>query len=154
MGPPAPGGGERRTGHGAARLPGAPPHPGTGRRTRHHPLGLRPEFAHQSGLFNGRAGTLAALTHLDDGSRETARAIRAHLAGFGWHAIPYQGHLTFLGDQTLRLSADLGTGASGVLLTVNAALTGRPCLPFFSAPRPASLGPEPEPVRILAGTAS
>ncbi|MFF3339138.1 class III lanthionine synthetase LanKC [Streptomyces flavidovirens] len=116
--------------------------------------GLRPEFAHQSGLFNGRAGTLAALTRLDDGSRDTARAIRAHLAGFGWHAIPYQGHLTFLGDQTLRLSADLGTGASGVLLTVNATLTGRPCLPFFSAPRPASLGPEREPVRILAGTAS
>ncbi|OEJ59716.1 hypothetical protein BGM19_18720 [Streptomyces agglomeratus] len=120
---------------------------------------LQPEFAHQSGLFNGRAGTLAALTHLDDGSQDTERAIRAHLAGFGWHAIPHQGHLTFLGDQTLRLSADLGTGACGVLLTVDAALAARPCLPFFAAlPASRPAPPEPRaavrpPVRLLAGTA-
>lgn len=59
-------------------------------------------------------------------------ALQRHLDGFGRHVVPHQGRLAALGDQNLRLSTDLATGAAGVLLTVDAALTHRTCrLPFL-----------------------
>lgn len=82
-----------------------------------------------AGLFGGRAGTVLGLRHMSgDGS-----ALHRHLTGFGLHALPHpEGRLAFFGELGLRLSADLATGAAGVLLAVDTVLNDRPTpLPFF-----------------------
>ncbi|GAB3146372.1 class III lanthionine synthetase LanKC [Micromonospora sonneratiae] len=103
----------------------------------------RSPFYAQTGLFAGRAGIIAYLATrvrqadaqpVDQPDRavdqpELARQIR-HLA---WHAMPYQGHLAFPGEQLLRLSMDLATGTAGVLLAVGMALHDEPVsLPFLT----------------------
>lgn len=83
----------------------------------------------QCGLFNGRAG-LVLLLAADTGMR--ADVIRRHVERLAWHAVPYEGHVAFAGDQLARLSMDLGTGAAGVLLAIAAATSERPIsLPFL-----------------------
>ncbi|QFG21355.1 class III lanthionine synthetase LanKC [Actinomadura sp. WMMB 499] len=110
-----------------------------------------PHYFVQSGLFNGRAGILAYLLHTGAGPGDPA--VRRHLRNIGWHAVPFPGResdqeperdaerdaggaperIAFIGDQLLRLSMDLATGSAGVLLTLGAALSGRPLeLPFLS----------------------
>ncbi|MEU8119856.1 class III lanthionine synthetase LanKC [Spirillospora sp. NPDC049024] len=110
-----------------------------------------PHYFVQSGLFNGRAGILAYLLHTGAGPDDPA--VRRHLRNIGWHAVPFHGRegdraaapdrpdgawqgperTAFIGDQLLRLSMDLATGSAGVLLTLGAALSGRPLeLPFLS----------------------
>ncbi|WP_026314144.1 class III lanthionine synthetase LanKC [Actinomadura flavalba] len=93
----------------------------------------------QAGLFNGRAGILSYLLHT--GFAPGDEIVRRHLRHFGWHAVPYAGPgaeayerpVAFIGDQLLRLSTDLATGSAGVLLTLAAALGGRPReLPFLA----------------------
>jgi hypothetical protein len=101
-------------------------------------------FYVQSGLFNGRAGTLLYLAdmracahrwdvpgwHDSPGPPDLPRAtadggLVAALADqsrrLGWHALTRHGHLAFPGDQLLRLSTDLATGSAGVLLALGAA---------------------------------
>ncbi|MEV6129146.1 class III lanthionine synthetase LanKC [Streptomyces violaceusniger] len=95
-----------------------------------------PEFVIGAGLFNGRAGLLAFLAHVRefgmlDGER-LATAIERHVCGLGFHVVDHSGHAAVPGDQVLRLSTDLATGAAGVLLALDAADTGRPALPFLS----------------------
>jgi hypothetical protein len=51
------------------------------------------------------------------------------------HALPYQGHIAFRGNQSLRLSMDLATGTAGVLLAVHTAVHGGPGLPFLPPAR-------------------
>ncbi|MGW7415705.1 class III lanthionine synthetase LanKC [Streptomyces sp. NPDC054863] len=84
------------------------------------------------GLFTGRAGAMAALLHAYDDSGSARDTLRAQLAGIGWHAVPHDGRLAFLGEHALRLSSDLATGSAGVL-AVLAALggAGGPALPFL-----------------------
>jgi len=54
-----------------------------------------------------------------------------------WHAVDYRGTLAFPGDQLHRLSADLATGAAGVLLALGAVLGERPAhLPFLGHAAP------------------
>lgn len=85
----------------------------------------RVSFYAQPGLFNGRAGALPLLT---DTPEHAAPQIRR----LAWHAMPHQGGLAFPGDQLLRLSADLATGAAGILLALGAVLHDRPVhLPFL-----------------------
>jgi hypothetical protein len=92
-------------------------------------LAATPEVVIHSGLFNGRAGLLLYL----HGVRPTpATTIEAHVARMAWHAVPYRGHTTFVGDQLARLSMDLATGSAGVLLALAAVLDERPItLPFL-----------------------
>ncbi|MFJ5546907.1 class III lanthionine synthetase LanKC [Streptomyces sp. NPDC093225] len=86
------------------------------------------------GLYTGRAGAMAALLHTFDGSTAARDTLRAQFAGLGWHAVPHDGRLAFLGEHSLRLSADLATGAAGVLAVLGAlAGADRPALPFLDA---------------------
>ena len=96
------------------------------------------EFTMNAGLFHGRAGTVLTLRQFTDGS--STPALERHIRAFGWHAVPVDGHLDLLGDHALRFSADLATGAAGVLLAVAAARTpaGRTGLPFLCPDRPFS----------------
>ncbi len=79
--------------------------------------GLGTELLLSSGLFDGHAGLLYALAHLD--GPEAARAVQ--LRGLGLHAVGFEGELAFAMDGRLRLSMDLATGTAGVLLAVHAA---------------------------------
>ncbi|MEU2653880.1 class III lanthionine synthetase LanKC [Streptomyces sp. NPDC007325] len=84
-------------------------------------------FYVQSGLFNGRAGILA---HVAAVTAERVPSddplVAAHIDALNWHALEYQGHLAFPGEQLLRLSMDLATGSAGVLLALGAALHTAP----------------------------
>jgi len=89
----------------------------------------------QTGLFTGRAGMILYLSRRRPfGTAGTDPVISTHIRRLGWHALGYQGHLAFPGDQILRLSMDLATGNAGVLLALGAALHCRPVhLPFLGA---------------------
>jgi uncharacterized protein YciI len=90
----------------------------------------------QSGLFWGRAGMLLfhARAHGTASEREAVRA--EHVRRLNWHALTYEGHLTFPGDRHLRLSMDVATGTAGVLLALGAALHDEPVyLPFLPSLR-------------------
>ncbi|MFD8749945.1 class III lanthionine synthetase LanKC [Kitasatospora sp. NPDC059577] len=93
-----------------------------------------PEFIVQSGLFNGRAGLIALLRQARDGDTAHPDAIRRHVRRLAWHAIPYQGHLAFPGEQLLRLSMDLATGSAGVLTALGAVFADTPAMPFWPSP--------------------
>ncbi|MFI9202424.1 class III lanthionine synthetase LanKC [Streptomyces sp. NPDC053048] len=91
--------------------------------------GPGPELLLSSGLFDGHAGQLYALAHLDG-----PRAAReAELRGLGLHAVRFQGRLAFPMDGRLRLSMDLATGTAGVLLAVHRAVVpgSGAALPFL-----------------------
>lgn len=84
---------------------------------------LRCPVVLQVGLLHGRAGCLLVLERLAPGDS----AVAGHRARLGWHAVPgaetrrhreHRGADFVLGDQNLRCSADLGSGAAGVLLSV------------------------------------
>ncbi|MFE1327316.1 class III lanthionine synthetase LanKC [Streptomyces sp. NPDC058735] len=96
---------------------------------------IAPRFFAHAGLFTGRAGAVLAQHQLrrSAGPDDT---LRQHLAAFGWHAIPHADNLAFLGDQCLRLSTDLATGAAGVLFAVDAVLGGKDLALPFLTPRP------------------
>ncbi|MGK5629383.1 class III lanthionine synthetase LanKC [Streptomyces sp. URMC 123] len=74
----------------------------------------------QPGLFNGRAGMVLHLSRTTAPGAAGDRLAR-QIAGLGWYAIPYRGHLAFPGDQMMRLSMDLATGTAGCLLALAAA---------------------------------
>lgn len=104
----------------------------------------RAHFFIEPGLFYGRAGMilyLARCARLHPDERELLTAsVAAHIRRLSWHAITYQGHLAFPGDQLLRLSMDLSTGSAGVLLALAAFLHDTtPSLPFLDGP---GAGPE------------
>ncbi|MGH8931938.1 MAG: hypothetical protein ACRDZO_15275 [Egibacteraceae bacterium] len=95
------------------------------------------EFFIQPGLFNGRAGIILYLSRSHGvGAAAKDPLVAAQVRRLAWHALAYQNHLAFPGDQLLRLSMDLATGTAGVLLALGAALHDEPVgLPFLS-PRP------------------
>jgi class III lanthionine synthetase len=86
-------------------------------------------------LLWGRAGMLlynARLRAAGMGGRD--EFIADHVRRLAWHAMEYEGHLAFPGEQLLRLSMDLATGTAGVLLGLGAALHEDPVhLPFLAA---------------------
>ncbi len=95
-----------------------------------------PVYVRNAGLLRGRAGSIAALAAL--GERADGPAPRRQIGRLAWYAQSYRGHLAFPGFRMLRLSADLATGAAGVLLALAAAFEGTgPVLPFLDA-RPAT----------------
>lgn len=95
----------------------------------------------ESGLFQGRAGTLATLNRAGAGRKQNLhRALARQLGWLDWHAVSYRGHLAFPGTPALRLSMDLATGVAGVLLSVHSATADRAgFLPFFGT-RPGRCG--------------
>jgi hypothetical protein len=90
-------------------------------------------FFIEPGLFYGRAGMILSLSRTaarDDAAVDGA--VAEHVRRLSWHAMTYQGHLAFPGEQLLRLSMDLATGTAGVLLALGAALHEFPVhLPFL-----------------------
>ncbi|WP_349450394.1 class III lanthionine synthetase LanKC [Nonomuraea sp. B19D2] len=79
-----------------------------------------------AGLFTGRAGGVLTMANLTG----TVRA--RHLNDLAWHAVAWDGHIAFIGEQALRLSADLASGAAGVLFALHCALNDdRASLPFL-----------------------
>ncbi|MDX3224829.1 class III lanthionine synthetase LanKC [Streptomyces sp. ME19-01-6] len=94
----------------------------------------------QPGLFNGRAGMVLHLGRTTTPNLAPGR-LAAQIAGLGWYAVPYQGHLAFPGEQMMRLSMDLATGTAGCLLALGAACAppqaepvGLPFLPPLRRP--------------------
>ncbi|MET9324443.1 class III lanthionine synthetase LanKC [Streptomyces sp. NPDC003038] len=106
-------------------------------------------FYAQPGLFRGAAGMilhLARTTTPGPGTR--AEDIARQIDALARHAVPYQGHLAFPGEQLMRLSMDLSTGTAGALLALgSAAPGGRAHLPFLPPLRPTAAAPEPVPHR-------
>ncbi|BFO21394.1 hypothetical protein SHKM778_77820 [Streptomyces sp. KM77-8] len=89
-------------------------------------------FLANAGLFHGRAGALLALLAMSGTDTDTHAAVQRHLDGFALHTVSHDGRPAFLGTECLRISTDLATGAAGVLLAVDAALTGRrSAIPFL-----------------------
>jgi hypothetical protein len=103
-------------------------------------------FYAQPGLFRGVAGMVLHLarTHAD-GPGTAPEDVRRQVGCLTWHAMSYDGHLAFPGEQMMRLSMDLATGTAGVLLALSAALGDRPAqLPFLP---PLRRSHEPAPLR-------
>jgi tRNA A-37 threonylcarbamoyl transferase component Bud32 len=94
-------------------------------------------FYVQPGLFSGRAGMILYLSRAyPPGQAVWNPEVAVQIRGLGWHRIDYQGHLAFPGEQLLRLSMDLASGAAGVLLALGAAVHEHPVgLPFLCEPR-------------------
>jgi len=90
------------------------------------------EFYIEPGLFSGRAGMIYHLARSPSRTGDLDPTVAGHIERLAWHAVEYQGHIAFPGDQLMRLSMDLATGTAGVLLAVGAALHDRPiALPFL-----------------------
>lgn len=81
-------------------------------------LACRAEMVIEPGLFHGYAGLLAYRCYRGD---KDAAPSAARLA---WHAISHRGHPVFPGRLLMRVSADLATGAAGVLLTLYGLASG------------------------------
>jgi class III lanthionine synthetase len=98
-------------------------------------LAARYAFYIFPGLLSGRAGML--LYHARaraDGAPDLDDVIEDHVRRLAWHALPYEGHLAFPGEQLLRLSMDFATGTAGVLFGLGSALHEDPVrLPFLAA---------------------
>jgi hypothetical protein len=97
-------------------------------------------FYIEPGLFWGRAGMILYLSRDHEPGRASEDPVVAsHIRRLAWHALAYEGHLAFPGEQLLRLSMDLATGSAGVLLALGAALHDMPVsLPFISQPTAAT----------------
>lgn len=83
---------------------------------------FQPEFVAESGLLEGRAGLLAALSRLslDHPGAAAEQAVARHVHHLSWYAVSYRGHLAFPARRQLRLGMDLATGTAGVLLALAA----------------------------------
>jgi len=102
-------------------------------------------FYIEPGLFWGRAGMILGRSRAHPPGTAAARdaVVASHIRRLAWHAMPYDRHLAFPGEELLRLSMDLATGTAGVLLAVGAALHDEPVeLPFLPAGARAERGSE------------
>ncbi|MDQ0796288.1 class III lanthionine synthetase LanKC [Streptomyces sp. B1I3] len=73
------------------------------------------EFVREPGLFTGRTGLVATAGQLGPGSR-TGAGVLASVRNLAWHLVADEDRLLVPGATLRRFSADLGTGAAGVLL--------------------------------------
>ncbi|WP_338672460.1 class III lanthionine synthetase LanKC [Streptomyces sp. SCSIO 30461] len=104
------------------------------------------KFYAQPGLFRGAAGMVLHLsrtaasgaypgTHTGTVTGTSPTDIARQIGVLAWHAVPFEGHLAFPGEQMMRLSMDLATGTAGCLLALGAALHDAPVqLPFLPPP--------------------
>ncbi|WP_129312246.1 class III lanthionine synthetase LanKC [Streptomyces sp. L2] len=93
----------------------------------------RSRYYAEPGLFEGRAGMILYLARTGASRAD----VNAQTATLGWYAVPYEGELAFPGDQMMRLSMDLATGAAGCLLALGATCAQRPASLPFLPPLPA-----------------
>ncbi|MFF7993602.1 hypothetical protein ACFZDG_27900 [Kitasatospora xanthocidica] len=95
-------------------------------------LSCRPDPVAAAGLFEGRAGLLLHLLR----TGHPAAADR-HLRLLERQVMNHRGDLAFPGRRSMRLSADLATGAAGILTTLHEAVLGPVPLPGLTDfPRP------------------
>ncbi|WP_030708863.1 class III lanthionine synthetase LanKC [Streptomyces sp. NRRL F-2580] len=104
-------------------------------------------FYAQPGLLRGAAGMILYLARTTTPGPGTGPdAIARQIDALARHAVPYQGHLAFPGEQMMRLSMDLATGTAGALLALgSAAPGGRAHLPFLPPLRERAAAPKPVP---------
>ncbi|MFE2875277.1 class III lanthionine synthetase LanKC [Streptomyces roseus] len=104
-------------------------------------------FYAQPGLMRGAAGMILHLARTTTPGPGTGPAdIARQIDALARHAVPYQGHLAFPGEQMMRLSMDLTTGTAGALLALgSAAPGGRAHLPFLPPLRDDAAAHEPVP---------
>ncbi|CAM5552917.1 class III lanthionine synthetase LanKC [Streptomyces atroolivaceus] len=86
--------------------------------------GCAMEFVREPGLFTGRAGLVAAAGQLGSGTR-TGPAVLASVRNLTWHLVADEDRLLVPGATLRRFSADLATGAAGLLLALNFLSGGR-----------------------------
>jgi hypothetical protein len=84
---------------------------------------------HTAGLFHGFAGVVLAATRLA-GPAEAA-AVERLTGRVGLYGVAHEGRPAFLGLENVRLTADLATGAAGVLLALRAPDTAPGSLAFL-----------------------
>ncbi|WP_329421177.1 class III lanthionine synthetase LanKC [Streptomyces sp. NBC_01693] len=80
--------------------------------------GCAMEFVREPGLFTGRAGLAAAAGQLDPVTR-TGPGVLASVRNLAWHLVADGDRLLVPGSTLRRFSADLGTGAAGLLLALH-----------------------------------
>ncbi|MET9466072.1 class III lanthionine synthetase LanKC [Streptomyces sp. NPDC006544] len=104
-------------------------------------------FYAQPGLMRGAAGMILHLARTTTPGPGTGpEAIARQIDALARHAVPYQGHLAFPGEQMMRLSMDLSTGTAGTLLALgSAAPGGRAHLPFLPPLRHGAAAHKPAP---------
>ncbi len=76
------------------------------------------EFVREPGLFTGRAGLVAAAGALSPDGR-TAPGVLASVRNLSWHLVADEDRLLVPGAGLMRCSADLATGAAGLLLSLH-----------------------------------
>lgn len=86
--------------------------------------GCAMEFVREPGLFTGRAGLAAAAGQLDPVTR-TGPGVLASVRNLTWHLVADEDRLLVPGATLRRFSADLGTGAAGLLLALHFLSGGR-----------------------------
>ncbi|RPK64574.1 Serine/threonine-protein kinase Pkn1 [Streptomyces sp. ADI96-02] len=79
--------------------------------------GCTSEFVREPGLFTGRAGLVAAARELGPGP--VGADVLASVRNLSWHLIAREDRLLVPGARLRRCSADLATGAAGLLLAVH-----------------------------------
>ncbi|MFC3236630.1 serine/threonine protein kinase [Streptomyces nitrosporeus] len=86
--------------------------------------GCAVEFVREPGLFTGRAGLAAAAGQLDPVTR-TGPGVLTSVRNLAWHLVADGDHLLVPGSALRRFSADLATGAAGLLLALHFLSGGR-----------------------------
>ena len=86
--------------------------------------GCAMEFVREPGLFTGRAGLAAAAGQLDPVTR-TGPGVLTSVRNLAWHLVADEDRLLVPGATLRRFSADLGTGAAGLLLALHFLSEGR-----------------------------
>ncbi|WP_405195016.1 class III lanthionine synthetase LanKC [Streptomyces anulatus] len=85
------------------------------------------EFVREPGLFTGRAGLMAVAGALSPDGRR-APGVLASVRNLSWHLVADEDRLFVPGAGLMRCSADLATGAAGLLMSLHflsCATTGR-----------------------------
>jgi hypothetical protein len=91
---------------------------------------VRARFIIGAGLLNGRAGLVEYLLSARDAGPDdpdVTGLIERHVRDLSWHATTNGTGIAVVGDQSMRLSHDLGTGTAGVIHVLRrAAAPARP----------------------------
>ncbi|MBK3557095.1 serine/threonine protein kinase, partial [Streptomyces sp. MBT56] len=76
------------------------------------------EFVREPGLFTGRAGLVATARQLED-EGPAGPEVLASVRNLSWHLVADEDRLLVPGSRLRRCSADLATGAAGLLLALH-----------------------------------
>ncbi|WP_435608855.1 class III lanthionine synthetase LanKC [Streptomyces sp. C10-9-1] len=82
--------------------------------------GARVRFMADAGVFSGRSGALLAMVALEHRLDDAGESVAHHARDLSLHLVERDGLLRVPGSGGVRFSADLATGAAGVLLALAA----------------------------------